>query len=115
MRLPQCEWRQRHHHRQKHHQERGERPSHRADHELLRVGWPLQEPWRSSNILLDDNLVQDMTGTGIRLGNSMYAKVTNNTVSNADTTARSVPSVLMPAAAADRVIQGNTISARFAF
>jgi parallel beta-helix repeat protein len=70
---------------------------------------------RSSNILLDDNLVQDMTGTGIRLGNSMYAKVTNNTVSNADNgIAFSSFRISDAGSAADRVIQGNTISARFA-
>ncbi|MFM7297954.1 MAG: lamin tail domain-containing protein, partial [Planctomycetota bacterium] len=34
---------------------------------------------RSTGIVVHDNLVQNTTGTGIRLGNSMYAKVTNNT------------------------------------
>ncbi|MFZ4751040.1 MAG: NosD domain-containing protein, partial [Phycisphaerales bacterium] len=70
---------------------------------------------RSTNILLDDNLVQDMTGTGIRLGNSMYAKVTNNTVTNADNgIAFSSFRISDAGSAADRVIQGNTISARYA-
>jgi parallel beta-helix repeat protein len=70
---------------------------------------------RSFNILVDDNLVQNITGTGIRLGNSMYAKVTNNTVSNADTgIAFSSFRISDAGNAADRVIQGNTISSRFA-
>ena len=70
---------------------------------------------RSTNILLDDNLVQDMTGTGIRLGNSMFAKVTNNTVTNADNgIAFSSFRISDAGSAADRVIQGNTISARYA-
>ncbi|MFO1439749.1 MAG: hypothetical protein U1F81_15615 [Verrucomicrobiaceae bacterium] len=60
---------------------------------------------RSTNILLDDNLVQDMTSTGIRLGNSMYAKVTNNTVSNADNGIAFSSFRISDAAAADRVIQ----------
>ncbi|MFM7133910.1 MAG: hypothetical protein ACKO0W_06300, partial [Planctomycetota bacterium] len=70
---------------------------------------------RSTNIVLDDNRVQDMTGTGIRLGNSMYAKVTNNTVANADNgIAFSSFRISDAGSAADRVISGNTISARFA-
>ncbi|MFM7051103.1 MAG: right-handed parallel beta-helix repeat-containing protein, partial [Planctomycetota bacterium] len=70
---------------------------------------------RSTNIVLDDNRVQDMTGTGIRLGNSMYAKVTNNTVANADNgIAFSSFRISDAGSAADRVISGNTISARYA-
>jgi len=70
---------------------------------------------RSYGILVDDNLVQDTTGTGIRLGNSMYAKVTNNTVTNADSgIAFSSFRISDAGNAADRVIQGNTISSRFA-
>lgn len=70
---------------------------------------------RSFNILVDDNLVQNITGTGIRLGNSMCAKVTNNTVSNADTgIAFSSFRISDAGNSADRVIQGNTISSRFA-
>jgi parallel beta-helix repeat protein len=69
---------------------------------------------RSYGILVDDNLVQDTTGTGIYLGNSMYAKVTNNTVTNANNgIAFSSFRISDAGNAADRVIQGNTISARY--
>ncbi|MFM7823381.1 MAG: DUF1565 domain-containing protein, partial [Bacteroidota bacterium] len=70
---------------------------------------------RSTNILLDNNKVQDMTGTGIRLGNSMYAKVTNNTVTNADNgIGFSSFRISDAGSAADRVIANNTISSRYA-
>jgi Ca2+-binding RTX toxin-like protein len=68
---------------------------------------------RSYNILVDDNRVEDVTGSGIRLGNSMYAKVTNNTVMNAeDGISFSMFSISDAGSAADRVVQGNTITAR---
>jgi parallel beta-helix repeat protein len=70
---------------------------------------------RSTNILIDDNRVENTTGTGIRLGNSMYAKVTNNTVSNADTgIAFSSFRISDSGNAADRVVANNTITARYA-
>jgi parallel beta-helix repeat protein len=70
---------------------------------------------RSTNIVVDDNSVQDTTGTGIRLGNSMYAKVTNNTVTNAESgIAFSSFRISDAGLASDRVIQGNTITARYA-
>ena len=69
---------------------------------------------RSYNILINDNKVQDMTGTGIRLGNSMYAKVTNNTVTNADNgIAFSSFRISDAGNAADRVIANNTITSRY--
>ncbi|GBL34520.1 serine-rich adhesin for platelets [Filimonas sp.] len=64
---------------------------------------------------INDNKVQDMTGTGIRLGNSMYAKVTNNSVTNVDNgIAFSSFRISDAGSAADRVISGNTISSRYA-
>lgn len=69
---------------------------------------------RSYNILVSDNLVQDMTGTGIRLGNSMYAKIIGNTVSNVDNgIAFSSFRISDAGSASDRVIANNTISSRF--
>ncbi|MBL7822498.1 MAG: HYR domain-containing protein, partial [Saprospiraceae bacterium] len=69
----------------------------------------------SHSILIDDNKVENVRSTGIRLGNSMFAKVTNNTVTNAENgIASSSFRIKDMGNAADRVIANNTISARFA-
>ncbi|MBL9151358.1 MAG: right-handed parallel beta-helix repeat-containing protein, partial [Verrucomicrobiales bacterium] len=70
---------------------------------------------RSYDITVDDNLVQDITSVGIRLGNSMYAKVTNNTISNVEHGIFFGSFRISDAGSAtDRVVENNTISARFA-
>ncbi|MBK8564253.1 MAG: right-handed parallel beta-helix repeat-containing protein [Saprospiraceae bacterium] len=69
----------------------------------------------SHSILIDDNKVENVRSTGIRLGNSMFAKVTNNTVTNAENgIAFNSFRIKDMGNAADRVIENNTISARFA-
>ena len=70
---------------------------------------------RSYGITVTNNRVENVTGTGIRLGNSMFAKVTNNTIVNAENgIAFSSFRISDAGNAADRVVSGNTITARYA-